>query len=60
MTGLFEGKNVIVIMMESMDELAVSEQNTPTIYRMMQEGINFTIIMLPFLETGPPFPTSLL
>ncbi|MCI8590221.1 MAG: sulfatase-like hydrolase/transferase [Clostridiales bacterium] len=42
MTGLFEGKNVILVMMESMDELAISEENTPSIYKMMNEGINFT------------------
>lgn len=55
MTGLFEGKNVIVIMMESMDELAVSEQNTPTIYRMMQEGINFTNYYASIFGDGATF-----
>ncbi len=42
MTGLLKGKNAILIMMESVDYLAVSEQNTPTMWKMMQEGINFT------------------
>ena len=40
-TGMFEGKNAIIVMMESMDYLAISEENTPTIHMMMQNGINF-------------------
>ncbi len=41
MTGIFEGKNAVIIMLESMDYLAISEKNTPTIYKMMNEGISF-------------------
>jgi len=41
MTGIFEGKNVIFVLMESMDDFALGE-HTPTINRLMEEGINFT------------------
>ena len=46
MTGTFEGKNVILVLMESMDDFALGE-HTPTINRMMQEGINFTNFYTP-------------
>ncbi len=46
MTGLFEGKNVVLVLMESMDDWAIGE-NTPTICRLMEEGINFTNFYTP-------------
>lgn len=46
MTGIFEGKNVVLVLMESMDDWAIGE-HTPTICRMMEEGINFTDFYTP-------------
>lgn len=46
MTGIFEGKNVVLVLMESMDDWAIGE-HTPTICRMMEEGINFTNFYAP-------------
>ena len=46
MTGFYEGKNVILVLMESMDDFALGE-HTPTINRMMAEGINFTDFYTP-------------
>ena len=46
MTGLFEGKNVVLVLMESMDDWAIGE-HTPTISRLMDEGINFTNFYTP-------------
>ena len=46
MTGTFEGKNVILVLMESMDDFALGE-HTPTINRLMEEGINFTNFYTP-------------
>lgn len=51
-TGLFEGKNVIVVMMESMDTWMIDEKHTPTIDMMMKKGINFTNFNAPFFGTG--------
>lgn len=41
-TGLFEGKNLIYIMAESFDGYFVSEELTPTLYKMIHSGFDFT------------------
>lgn len=40
-TGTFEGKNLIYIMVEAMDLVAIDEKLTPTLYRLTQEGWYF-------------------
>ena len=47
MTGIFEGKNVVMVLMESMDDWMIQKENTPTICRLMEEGINFTNFYTP-------------
>lgn len=47
MTGILEGKNVVLVLMESMDDYAITPQDTPTLYRLMNEGINFTNFYTP-------------
>ncbi len=47
MTGLFEGKNVVLVLMESMDDWMITEEETPTLLKMMDEGINFTNFYTP-------------
>lgn len=42
MTGLFEGKNFIFVMVEAFDYIAVDEKLTPTLYKMMKEGWFFS------------------
>lgn len=46
MTGIYAGKNVVYVLMESMDDWALGE-HTPTINRLMAEGINFTNFYTP-------------
>ena len=46
MTGLLVGKNVVLVLMESMDDWMIGEY-TPTINRLMAEGINFTHFYTP-------------
>lgn len=70
MTGKFEGKNVIVVIMESLDDWMISPEEMPTVYSMMQEGIVLTDFYSPFygttrsintetcLNTGIYFPTN--
>jgi len=41
-TGIFEGKNVIFVLMESIDDIAIREDVMPTLYRMSQQGMYFT------------------
>lgn len=40
-TGMFEGKNVIVIMMESVGEIIINKDLYPNFYKMYSEGISF-------------------
>ena len=46
MTGILEGKNVVLVLMESMDDWMIGE-HTPTLRRLMAEGINFTQFYTP-------------
>ena len=46
MTGLLEGKDVVLVLMESMDDWMIGD-HTPTICRLMEEGINFTNFYTP-------------
>ena len=46
MTGLLDGKNVVLVLMESMDDWMLGEY-TPTLNRLMSEGINFTRFYTP-------------
>lgn len=57
MTGIFEGKNVIFVLMESMDDWALGE-HTPTINRLMAEGINFTNFYTPAYGSVRTFNTE--
>jgi lipoteichoic acid synthase len=41
-TGLFEGKNVIIIMMESAGEILINPTYYPNFYKMYSEGYSFT------------------
>lgn len=41
-TGLFEGKNIIVICAEAFTGAVISEEMTPTLYRMQHNGFYFT------------------
>jgi len=46
MTGVLEGKNVILVLMESMDDWMLG-RHTPTLNRLMAEGIRFTRFYTP-------------
>ena len=46
MTGLLKGKNVVLVLMESMDDWVIGEY-TPTLNRLMSEGISFTHFYTP-------------
>ena len=41
-TGLFEGKNLILIAAEAFSAEAIDAKRTPTLYRMAEKGIRFT------------------
>lgn len=41
-TGIFEGKNLILIMAESFSPYIIDEKTTPTLYKLSKEGFKFT------------------
>lgn len=51
-TGIFKGKNVIFVLAESFSDIAVDKNLTPTLYKLQNEGINFTNFYTPL------FPVS--
>lgn len=51
-TGKFKGKNLIFILAEGFNEVAVDQNRTPTLYNMIHTGFNFTNFYSPvFLST---------
>lgn len=40
-TGMFEGKNLIVIIAEAFSPMAINKELTPTLYKLYNEGFNF-------------------
>ena len=57
MTGIFQGKNVVFVLMESMDDFALGE-HTPTINRLMAEGIRFSNFYTPGYGSVRTFNTE--
>ncbi len=51
-TGMFEGKNLIVIVAESFSQLAIREDLTPNLYKLYSEGFQFDNFYTPI------FPVS--
>ena len=40
-TGMFEGKNLVFVVAESFSEISVSEELTPTLYKLIHDGFYF-------------------
>lgn len=51
-TGIFKDKNVIYILMESIDNWLVTEEVMPTLYKLQNEGINFINKYSPTFGSG--------
>lgn len=51
-TGIFKGKNVIYIMMESIDSWIIDDDTMPTLKRLQETGLNFTNRYSPFFNGG--------
>lgn len=58
MTGTLAGKNVILVLMESADDWTIREDTTPTLCRLMREGINFTNMYTPLYGSVRTFNTE--
>lgn len=46
-TGMFEGKNLIVLVAEAFSPMSINEKLTPTLYKMYNEGFQFTNFYTP-------------
>ena len=55
MTGAFAGKNLIFIMMESMDDWLVTPEYMPNLWRMEQEGLYFPNYYAPIFLAAATF-----
>lgn len=51
-TGMFKGKNLVVVVAESFSQLAIREDLTPTLYKMYNQGFEFKNFYTPL------FPVS--
>lgn len=51
-TAALENKNLIYIMIEAFDYIAIDEQLTPTLYKMKEEGWDFSNHYTPKFDTG--------
>ena len=61
-TGMFKGKNLIVFVAEAFSPMAINEKYTPTLYKLYNEGFQFTNFYTPFfyVSTSDGEYTSLL
>lgn len=57
-TGILEGKNVITVMLESIDDWLITPEVMPTLHGMMTGGINFTNHYTPDYASGYTFNTE--
>lgn len=51
-TGIFKGKNLIIILAESFSEVAIDKDLTPTLYKLYNEGIKFENYYSPTFRIG--------
>ncbi len=58
MTGVFKDKNVIFVMLESIDSWLATEELMPTFHRLQEEGWNFTNRYAPSFGGGATFNTE--
>ena len=58
MSGVFEGKNLIYIMLESIDTWMVEEEYMPELYTLQQNGINFANHYTPLFINAGTFNTE--
>lgn len=57
-TGIFENKNIIYILMESIDSFIINEEIMPTLYKLQNEGLNFTNKYTPSFGGGQTINTE--
>lgn len=51
-TGIYEGKNLILILCESLTDVAIDEELTPTLFKLKTEGISFNNHYAPVYQSA--------
>lgn len=57
-TGIFKGKNLILVQLENIDTWMLTEQNMPNLYQLKTEGIDFVNHFSVGFATGRTFNTE--
>ena len=57
-TGIFKDKNIIYVMMESIDSWVVDNNTMPTLTKLKKDGINFSNRYSPFFNGGQTINTE--
>ncbi len=60
MTGALKGKNLIMVMMESVDTWLVTPDYMPNLYALQQAGVNFENFYTPLYLTAGTFNTEII
>lgn len=60
LTGSLEGKNLIMVMMESIDTWLAQPDYMPNLCRLMDEGVEFTDFYTPLFLTAATFNTEII
>lgn len=58
MTGIYKGKNVVAVLMESIDDWLVTPDDMPVLYELSQKGIFFNDFYTPDYANGWTFNTE--
>ena len=59
MTGIYKDKNVVYVLMEAIDDWLITPEDTPTLYRLMNEGISFNNFYSPGFGSARTLSTEL-
>lgn len=59
MTGMLKGKNLIMVMMESIDTWLLTPEYMPNLYRCQQESVNFVNFYTPLYLSAGTFNTEI-
>lgn len=51
-TGLLKGKNLVLVLCESLTDVAIQEELTPTLYKLKTEGISFNNHYAPVFQSA--------
>lgn len=57
-TGIFTGKNLILVQLENIDEWMLTQENMPNLYQLKESGIDFTQHYSVAFATGKTFNTE--